>query len=115
MQRRQFVESVVAAVAATIASLKIMTVSASSAAPTKHIIAIKNFAYSPQTISVRKQDHVTWINLDIVPHTATAVDGSWDTGNIGPGERREIIVKEGLIEDYYCRYHPAMTARLDAE
>ncbi len=113
MYRRRFLASLVAAVAATTASLKLNAASASSGAPVSHTVKIANFAFSPATLSVGVGDRVTWINMDIVPHTATADDGSWDAGELGPNERKEIVVTEGLGGSYYCRFHPAMTAKLD--
>ena len=97
--------------AATAASLKISVGAASSGAPVNHIVEIVDFKFSPATLSVRAGDRVTWINMDIVPHTATAGDGSWDTGELGRNERGEIVVTDGLAGSYFCRFHPNMTAK----
>lgn len=82
-----------------------------------HVIEIVDFAFVPTDRIVRPGDTVTWINRDIVPHTATAQDGLWDTGEIAGGARTTLVVgdpAEGgtMGGAYYCHFHPSMTARL---
>ena len=112
MQRRKILQSLVAAVAATFTSSKIWGASASTNASVHHAIKINQFTFSPPTLSVRAGDRVTWINLDIVPHTASAFDGSWDSGQLGPNDSGEIVVSENLAESYLCRFHPSMIGEL---
>ncbi len=78
-------------------------------------VEIVDFAYAPSVATLRFGDAVTWTNLDIVPHTVTATNGSWDSGEIAPGESWSMIVTETVALDYYCVYHPGMQARLDAK
>ena len=77
-----------------------------------HIIEITGLAFSIEKLSVKPGDTVTWANSDIVPHTATADDRSWDTGLIKPGEHTSIEIISGMTELYFCEYHPTMTASL---
>lgn len=39
-------------------------------------------------------------------HTFTADDGSWDTGEIQPGETVEIVIEETGSVPYHCELHP---------
>ncbi len=71
-------------------------------------VEITNFEFKPAAIKVKKGDTVVFINRDIVPHTATADDGSWDTGSITTGESQEIIISENMTSSFYCFYHQAM-------
>lgn len=78
-----------------------------------HKITIIRSAFHPETLPVRGGDRIRWTNNDIVPHTATALDQSWDTGPLAPGEAGEVIVGYGTQNtrfsgDYFCRYHPTM-------
>lgn len=57
-------------------------------------------------------DIIRWTNYDLVPHTATAIDGSWDTGHLGRGGTSGIILRPGMQQEYYCRYHPSMKGRI---
>ena len=77
-----------------------------------HGVLIQDFVYDPALVAVRVGDVVTWANQDIVPHTVTAEDGSWDSGQIGPGESWSMIVSEEFGAAHFCVYHPGMRSRL---
>ena len=77
-----------------------------------HQIEIADFSYSIEDLSVNIGDIIEWVNRDIVPHTATAVDKSWDTGLIAPGKSVLFEVKVGMASDYFCFYHPMMKAKI---
>lgn len=80
--------------------------------PADHLIEITGFKFLPARLEVRPGDTITWINNDIIPHTATARDGSWTTKTIGKGEKQGITVKPGMAPSYVCRFHPAMRAQI---
>lgn len=86
--------------------------SAGTAGPTDHLVEIDGFAFQPAGLDVRPGDTVTWVNRDIAPHTATADDGSWDTGTIRTDQRVSLPVTRDMAPTYHCRFHPTMTARL---
>ncbi len=78
----------------------------------EHRVVISQFDYSPKQLKARHGDTITWINEDIVPHTATANDQSWDTGEIKPGESISLSVDNTFDTDYFCTYHPMMKASI---
>lgn len=112
MQRRTTFRGLLAAAAAGMASMKTASVFAATSAPSRHTVEINQFAFEPGALPVRIGDRVTWINRDIVPHTATADDGSWDTGALAKDESAEIVISQAMLESYYCRFHPSMKAKL---
>ncbi|GBD23852.1 Plastocyanin [bacterium HR29] len=67
-------------------------------------------AFVPSDLSIRAGTTVTWVNDDPVPHSATARDGSWDTGLFGRGESRSLTFSRPGEWAYYCLIHPWMTA-----
>lgn len=77
-----------------------------------HQIDIQRLKFTIKELEVRLGDTVTWTNLDIAPHTATAKDKSWDTGTLKKGESKTLTITEGFSPDYYCRFHPNMKASL---
>ena len=79
---------------------------------TSETIDIRNFTYAPGNLQVPVGATVTWTNFDGAPHTATAKDGSWDTGTLNRGESKSITFDKAGDYQYYCRIHPAMKARL---
>ena len=104
---------IVAAMFATMiaANFNPVEVSANDGVKT-HAVKIKKFKFIPEVLEVKAGDKIIWVNLDIVPHTATALDKSWDTGEIASEESKEMIVTKTQSLSYYCVYHPIMKAEL---
>lgn len=73
-------------------------------------------AYDPQTITIEVGESVVWHNEDDDTHTATADDGSFDTGDVAAGEYSETVIfdEEGEFT-YSCNYHPTMTGTVIVE
>lgn len=82
-----------------------------SAAP--NTIVIKNFTFTPASLTVMPGTKITVINEDQATHTFTARDKSFDTGRIPGGQRREVTVatKPGTYP-YLCLIHQYMTGTL---
>jgi len=85
----------------------------SSAYAETHIVEIKSFKFTPSKLVIQPGDVVVWKNLDIVPHTATDLNKAWDTGYIAAGDSVTLEYDELISGDYFCEYHPAMSAELE--
>lgn len=81
---------------------------AGSARPRSHVVEITGFAFVPPRVTVAIGDTVTWVNEDIVPHTATAARGAWDSGTIAAKGRWTVVVRAGGRVGYQCTLHPSM-------
>jgi plastocyanin len=68
--------------------------------------------YQPNPARVAPSSQVIWDNKDSIPHTATALDGSFDTGTIQPGASGSATVPARGTIPYHCTIHPWMTATL---
>ncbi|MDE3096763.1 MAG: cupredoxin family copper-binding protein [Chloroflexota bacterium] len=79
---------------------------------TANTVDIRNFAFSPGNLQVPVGATVTFKNYDSAPHTATAKDGSWDTGILNQGQSKTITFDRAGDYTYYCKIHPNMVARL---
>ena len=75
-------------------------------------VAIRDFAFTPGNLQVPVGANVTWTNYDTAPHSATAKDGSWDTGVFSKGESKTLTFDKAGDYSYYCTVHPSMVARL---
>ena len=53
-------------------------------------IEIADFKFDPETIRVEAGTELTWTNSDDAPHTATADDGSFDTGDLAKGDSKSV-------------------------
>jgi plastocyanin len=105
---------------ASMLSIYITSVAAQSSTDTTTSIFIPQGAsaqqvdqyYMPVNASIPKDATITWTNKDVAPHTATASDGSFDTGVINPGSTASAMVKgQGDIQ-YHCNIHPWMHGSL---
>lgn len=68
-------------------------------------IAITGFSF-PATMTVTAGTPIVWVNQTGAPHTATADDGSFDTGRIAAGATSgAIVIDTPGSYAYYCQYH----------
>src|SRR5688572_6350272 len=72
-------------------------------------VDIRGFTFSPRTVEIRVGDTVTWTNRDGVAHTATAQNGSFDTGLLEEGESGSVRFRSAGTYRYVCTPHPQMT------
>jgi plastocyanin len=76
-------------------------------------ISIRDFKFSPDSLSVGSGDRVQVTNSDSAPHSVTADDGtSFDSGTIQPGESGSIQAPGAGKYAYHCTIHPFMTGTL---
>ncbi|MBI3542895.1 MAG: cupredoxin domain-containing protein, partial [Deltaproteobacteria bacterium] len=52
---------------------------------------------------------VMWVNSDSMPHTATATDGSFDSGTIAPGGNFMFTFNTPGTFPYFCSIHGAQS------
>jgi len=119
VKRRYVLAGFVAAFAATISASRFSAFAhsghAAATPPSNHEVDIIGFKFEPATFVVRAGDTITWTNRDLVPHTATARDKSWDTGRIDKGKSASIVCQPNMEAAYFCRFHPAMKAGLEVD
>jgi len=82
---------------------------APSATPAKPVVVhIKNFAYVPATVKIPAGGSVRFVNDDDMPHTVTADDKSYDSGDLQKGASwTHRFLKVGS-STYTCTYHAFM-------
>lgn len=85
------------------------------ATPRRHEVVIRNFVYQPAALTLAVGDTVVWINEDVVPHTATASDGEWDSGSIASNASGQVVISGEGEQSYLCTFHPNMRAELAAQ
>lgn len=77
-------------------------------APRAVKVEIEDFAYKPDPVTVEEGGKVIWLNRDSAPHTATAEDGSFDTGTLEEGKLKSENFKQPGTYAYVCSIHPQM-------
>jgi len=71
-------------------------------------VSIVNFAFSPATVHLKVGGKVTWTNKDASPHTATDLNGNFDSGSIAAGQTYTRTFNTAGTYTYHCTIHPAM-------
>jgi plastocyanin len=72
---------------------------------------MQNMRFGTVPADIKVGDAIVWDNRDIVPHTATARDGSFDVV-LPPHRSAQMIVQKVGTIPFYCRYHPGMRGSL---
>jgi plastocyanin len=70
------------------------------------------WGFQPATINVNVGDTVTWVNMGLNPHSATAPGGAFDTDVFDPGSARSVTFNTPGTFPYICKPHPWMTAAI---
>jgi plastocyanin len=85
-------------------------VKAANPASKTYKIQIKNYKFSPATLTIKKGDKVTWTNMDSMAHTATGAN--FDSGNLNNGDSYSFTFTTVGEFNYVCSYHSNMTAKI---
>jgi plastocyanin len=70
-------------------------------------VSMVDSAFRPASITVDAGEAITWTNDGDLPHTATADDGSFDTGTLDAGDSGSVTIDEPGTYPYYCKLHGA--------
>jgi plastocyanin len=85
--------------------------STTAAAPVAtNTVAIKGFAFSPASITVKVGTTVTWTNSDQDAHTVTATGGAFGSQALDTGKAFTFTFTKAGTYNYLCTIHPFMTA-----
>jgi len=79
----------------------------------KNTIEIRDFMFSPPTLTVRAGEKITWINRDDEPHTVVSVGKNFQKSSALDTDQEFTItaVAPGTYE-YFCSVHPKMTGTI---
>ena len=67
-----------------------------------------------EKLTVAAGDTVTFTNEDSAPHTATAGDGSFDTGRLNKGASATVTIAGAGNHAYKCNFHASMKGTISA-
>lgn len=76
-------------------------------------IEIKDFAFYPQTLTVKSGEKITWINRDEEPHTVVSVEKQFKKSTALDTDQ-EFTITAGApgTYTYFCSVHPKMTGTI---
>ena len=107
--RARFLAGTVVAIAA------IASIGGGAVLAADHAVAIAGFAFAPKDVTVTVGDTITWTNSDATAHTATADNGSFDTGTIGANGTGTATFSTAGSFPYHCKIHSSMTGTITVE
>lgn len=92
----------------------LLCASAAAAAPHSYTVIIDKLKFGPVPQQLHRGDSIIWDNRDMLRHSATASDHSFDA-DLPPGAKvRTVLTKSGAIS-FTCRYHPGMRGVLQVK
>ena len=79
-------------------------------------IEIKDFAFNPQSITVKSGETITWINKDEEPHTVVSVGKQFKKSSaLDTDQTYTIVAGAPGTYSYFCSVHPKMTGTIIVE
>jgi len=82
----------------------------------KNQIVIKDFHFTPQTLTVKSGEKITWINRDEEPHTVVSVEKQFKkSAPLDTDEEFTIAAGAPGTYTYFCSVHPKMTGTIVVE
>ncbi len=71
-------------------------------------VSIADNFFDVADIAIEPGTTVYWSNEGQVPHTVTADDGSFDSGQLNPGDSYIVTFLGSGVVSYHCELHPEM-------
>jgi amicyanin len=78
-------------------------------------IAIDNFTFKPQRLTVKTGTTVTWTNRDDIPHAIAAVNKLFRSKALDTNDAYSFTFTTPGTYDYFCSLHPHMTGTIVVE
>ena len=94
-----------------VATAILVAFGAQFAGAAEYTVVIGKMAFGPVPAELQPGDTIIWQNDDILRHTATARDGSFDI-DLPAGASASMVVGEAGEVEFYCRFHPGMKGTL---
>ena len=93
------------------AGLSLLAFSAAPALAAEYTVSIQKMKFGPAPDNLHVGDVIVWRNDDILRHTATARDKSFDV-DLPPHSQKQITLTKAGTFAFYCKFHPGMTGTL---
>jgi len=90
----------------------LVPVAVTSAAPPANQITIKNFMFTPASLTVKPGTTVTWVNEDEEPHTVLSSSGLFRSHAIDTKESFSYTFDKPGEYHFICTIHPQMMGKV---
>jgi plastocyanin len=82
--------------------------SAAQAQETQAVVVLKNFMFSPMSLTIKAGTTVTWKNLDGEPHTVVGDAGLFRSGALDQNDTYQFKFDKPGVYKINCGIHPNM-------
>jgi amicyanin len=106
---------VAAALGAAVAPLLAAAVLPVGAQNAQSSVAIDNFTFTPQRLTVKAGATVSWTNKDDIPHAIAAVNKLFKSKTLDTDDAYSLTFATPGTYDYFCSLHPHMTGTIVVE
>jgi plastocyanin len=89
-----------------------VSLAASAAAAEAGRIEVKEFMFTPTTLTVSVGSQVTWVNKDDEPHTVVSDTGTFRSGAIDTDESFSFTFDKPGTYHFTCSIHPRMVGTI---
>jgi plastocyanin len=93
-------------------ALRPRSVSAAGVPPSRNVVAIDNFSFTPAELTILAGTQITWINEDDVPHTVVSVDHKFKSRALDTDEKFSFTFHAPGTFEYFCSVHPKMIGKI---
>ncbi|WP_242539956.1 cupredoxin domain-containing protein [Trinickia mobilis] len=73
-----------------------------------NVVVIKNFMFSPMSLTIKAGSTVTWKNLDGEPHTVANDAGLFRSGALDQNDTYQFQFDKPGVYKVFCAIHPYM-------
>ena len=80
--------------------------------PSTTEVRVDNFSFGAETLTVRTNTTVTWVNKDDVPHVIASNDGVFKSKALDTDEQYSYTFTKAGTYSYYCSIHPKMVGKI---
>ena len=79
-------------------------------------VTIQNFAFSPETTTIKVGGSITWTNKDSAPHTITSDNGTQlNSQRLSQSQSYSHTFNQKGTYNYHCSVHPGMKGTIIVE
>lgn len=78
------------------------------------IVYIRSSNFEPNTITIKKGEKITWINMDQSQHSIVS-QGNFDSGTLQTGQSFSKVFDRTGTYDYICSFHTSMKGKIVVE
>ncbi|HXO85085.1 MAG TPA: hypothetical protein VN803_06135, partial [Gemmatimonadales bacterium] len=76
------------------------------------LVQMSDFAFTPQSVTITKNQYVTWKNVGAVTHTSTSDAPGWNVSALAGATSGAVYFGTPGSFTYHCSIHPGMTGTI---